>query len=293
MSEACNLTHVFKRDGTYVPYSRKRISNAIYRAAVAVGGRDKDKADELSLKIESIICENYSVEHPPMVEQIQDIVEKVLIEEGHATVAKHFIVYRATQNEKRKAKLSKSTVHTGNIPYQKIYEVLVWASDHDLNSVEKLNQRIGRGEFAQICLESDKAYEYDVQAAAELITERDGDTRIVVVAGPSSSGKTTTTRKLAHYLSKKGMGLVELNVDHYFFDLAMHPVDEFGDHDFETPQALDLPLINQHIKQLLAGEEVMTPSYDFKTGTRTLDQISMKIKPTDVILIDSLHGLYG
>jgi uridine kinase len=293
MSEACNLTHVFKRDGTYVPYSRKRISNAIYRAAVAVGGRDKHKADELSLKIEGIICENYSVEHPPMVEAIQDIVEKVLIEEGHATVAKHFIVYRATQNEKRKAKLSKSTVHTGNIPYQKIYEVLVWASDHDLNSVEKLNQRIDRGEFPQICLESDEAYEYDVQAAAELITERDGDTRIVVVAGPSSSGKTTTTRKLAHYLSKKGMGLVELNVDHYFFDLAMHPVDEFGDHDFETPQALDLALINQHIKQLLAGEEVMTPSYDFKTGTRTLEQIPMKIKPTDVILIDSLHGLYG
>ena len=293
MSEVCTLTHVFKRDGTYVPYSRKRISNAIYRAAVAVGGRDKDKADELALKIEGIICENYSVEQPPMVEAIQDIVEKVLIEEGHATVAKHFIIYRATQNEKRKAKLSKSTVHTGNIPYQKIYEVLVWASDHDLNSVEKLNQRIANGEFPQICLEADAAYESDVQAAAELISERDGYTRIVVVAGPSSSGKTTTTRKLAHYLSKKGMGLVELNVDHYFFDLEMHPVDEFGDHDFETPQALDLHLINQHIKQLLAGEEVLTPSYDFKLGTRTLDQIPLKIKSTDVILIDSLHGLYG
>lgn len=293
MSETCKLTHVFKRDGTYVPYSRKRISNAIYRAAVAVGGRDKDKADELALIIEGILCENYSVDEPPMVEQIQDIVEKVLIEEGHATVAKHFIVYRATQSEKRKAKLSKSTVHTGNIPYQKIYEVLVWASDHDLNSVEKMNQRVKNGEFPQICLESDAAYESDVQAAAELIAERDGNTRIVVVAGPSSSGKTTTTRKLAHYLSKKGMGLVELNVDHYFFDLEMHPVDEFGDHDFETPQALDLPLINKHIKELLAGEEVLTPSYDFKTGTRTLDQIPMKIKSTDVILIDSLHGLYG
>jgi len=119
MSEGCKLTHVFKRDGTYVPYSLQRISNAIYRAAVAVGGRDKDKADELALMVEGIICENYSNDHPPMVEQIQDIVEKVLIEEGHATVAKHFIVYRATQGEKRKAKLSKSTVHTGNIPYQK------------------------------------------------------------------------------------------------------------------------------------------------------------------------------
>ncbi len=293
MNEKCILTHVFKRDGTFVPYSRQRISNAIYRAAVAMGGRDKDKAESLALLVESIICENYSNEQPPSVEAIQDIVEKVLIEEGHAAVAKHFILYRATQNDKRKAKLSKSTVHSGNIPYQKIYEILVWASDHDLNSVEKMNQRIAMGDFRELCLESDAAYEYDVQAAAELIAEREEKTRIVVVAGPSSSGKTTTTRKLAHYLAEKGMGLVELNVDHYFFDLEMHPVDEFGDYDFETPQALDLPLINQHIKQLLAGEKVMIPEYDFKTGTRKLEQIPMQIKPTDVILIDSLHGLYG
>jgi len=227
------------------------------------------------------------------VEQIQDIVEKVLIEEGHAKVAKHFILYRAGQNEKRKAKLSKTKVHTGNIPYQKIYEVLVWAADHDLNSVEKLNQRIARGDFPEICLESDAAYESDVQTAAELITERAGEIRIVVVAGPSSSGKTTTTRKLAHYLSERGLGLVELNVDHYFYDLDLHPVDEFGDHDFETPQALDLSLINQHIQQLLAGEQVLTPRYDFKTGTRELGQLPMKIQPRDIILIDSLHGLYG
>jgi len=293
MNDHCSLTHVFKRDGSLVPYSRQRITNAIYRAAVAMGGRDKDRAEQLARTVEKIICNNYSNEHPPMVEQVQDIVEKVLIEEGHATVAKHFILYRATQNEKRKAKLSKSKVHQGNIPYQKIYEVLVWASDHDLNSVEKMNRRIARGEFREICLESDAAYECDVQAAAELIAERSGEIRIVVVAGPSSSGKTTTTRKLAHYLSEKDLGLVELNIDHYFFDLELHPVDEFGDHDFETPQALDLSLINQHVKQLLAGEEVLIPKYDFSTGTRALNQTPMQIKSSDVILIDSLHGLYG
>lgn len=293
MSNTASLTHVFKRDGTLVEYSRKRISNAIYRAAVAIGGRDKETAEKLALKVEAIVCENYGNEHPPMVEKVQDIVEKVLIEEGHAQVAKQFILYRASQHEKRKAKLSQTKVHSGNIPYQKIYEVLSWAADHNLNSVEKLNYRIARGEFGDICLEADAAYEADVQTAAELISERDGTTRIVVVAGPSSSGKTTTTRKLAHYLEKRGMGLVELNIDHYFFDLELHPVDEFGDHDFETPQALDLALINQHVKQLLRGEEVRIPSYDFASGTRKLDQTPMKIKSTDIILIDSLHGLYG
>jgi uridine kinase len=63
------------------------------------------------------------------------------------------------------------------------------------------------------------------------------------------------------------MKLVALNVDNYFFDLEFHPKDEFGDFDFETPQALDLELINQHLRQLIAGEEVSIPYYDFKTGT--------------------------
>ena len=62
------------------------------------------------------------------------------------------------------------------------------------------------------------------------------------------------------------MKFAALNVDHYFFDLSMHPKDEFGDYDFETPQALDLALINEHLKRLVRGEEVLIPYYDFKTG---------------------------
>jgi uridine kinase len=88
------------------------------------------------------------------------------------------------------------------------------------------------------------------------------------------------------------MRLVTLNVDNYFFDLEMHPKDEFGDYDFETPQALDLDLINEHLTRLFEGEEVMIPFYDFKTGTRHLEQTPMKLASNEVILIDSLHGLY-
>ena len=110
---------------------------------------------------------------------------------------------------------------------------------------------------------------------------------------PRKSGKTTTTRKLAEYLEKQGLGLVELNVDHYFFDLEAHPKDEFGDYDFETPQALDLPLINTHIKQLLNGEHIRIPRYDFKEGKQYPNQIPMHLKKNEIILIDSLHGLYG
>jgi uridine kinase len=89
-----------------------------------------------------------------------------------------------------------------------------------------------------------------------------------------------------------GLSLVALNVDNYFFDLEKHPKDEFGDYDFETPQALDLDLINEHLIQLVRGEEVKIPFYDFKNGKRHDNRTPMKIGRNDVILIDSLHGLY-
>jgi uridine kinase len=114
----------------------------------------------------------------------------------------------------------------------------------------------------------------------------------VIIAGPSSSGKTTTTIKLGQRLSKAGLTLVPLHVDNYFFDLDLHPRDEFGDYDFETPQALDLALINRHLVRLIAGEEVRIPFYDFKTGRRQDDATPMRLGPNDIVLIDSLHGLY-
>jgi len=90
-----------------------------------------------------------------------------------------------------------------------------------------------------------------------------------------------------------GLSLVPLTVDNYFFDLELHPKDEFGDHDFETPQALDLALINEHLVRLIAGEEVRIPFYDFKTSKRHATRTTpMQVGPNDIILIDSLHGLF-
>ena len=101
---------------------------------------------------------------------------------------------------------------------------------------------------------------------------------MVFVAGPSSSGKTTTTIKLGEKLAQEGLKLVTLNVDHYFHDLAMHPKDQFGDYDFETPQALNMPLINEHLSRMFAGEEVRIPFYDFKSGTSYPDRTPMKLE---------------
>jgi len=286
------ITHVVKRTGHIVPFNPERITNAIYRAAVAVGGRDRSIAEGLTRQVVAILEENTPPGHIPHVEEIQDIVEKVLIEAGHAKTAKAYILYRAERARRRGEKSARAQRTSGNIPYRKIYEVLNWAVDHNLHTVHHLNERIARGEFPDIVRESDEVYEQDVTTAAEMIRERQEEVRIVIVAGPSSSGKTTTTIKLSERLKTMGISLVALNVDNYFFDLELHPKDEFGDYDFETPQALDLELINEHLVRLLAGEEVRIPFYDFKTGKRTLDVTPMRVGPKDIILIDSLHGLY-
>jgi uridine kinase len=287
------VTHVIKRTGALVPFNRDRITNAIYRAAIAVGGRDRSIAEELTDQVVEILERLVLPGSHPTVEDIQDIVETVLIKNGHARTAKAYILYREERSRHRRGRTTHQSRDSSNIPYRKLWEALTWAVDHDLHTVERLNARIAQGEFPEIVRESDEFYEQEVATAAQLIQERRDQLRIVIIAGPSSSGKTTTTTKLEVLLGQMGMRLVALNVDNYFYDLELHPQDEYGDYDFETPQALDLDLINDHLARLIAGEEVRIPLYDFKAGKRTNDVTPMQIGPNDMILIDSLHGLYA
>ncbi|MFN2289727.1 MAG: ATP cone domain-containing protein [Anaerolineae bacterium] len=286
------ISHIVKRTGAVVPFNPERITNAIYRAAVAVGGRDRETAEKLTRQVVNILEDVTPAGRYPTVEETQDIVEKVLIENGHARVAKAYILYREERARQRREKSARGYRTKGNIPWRKIYEVLRWSADHELYTIDDLNERIARGEFAQIVAESDRGYEEDIDTAAQVIEDRRREVRIVIIAGPSSSGKTTSTIKLGERLSAVGLSLVAFHVDNYFFDLDLHPKDEFGDYDFETPQALDLSLINEHLKRLVAGEQVRIPFYDFKTGKRQDAVTPMGIGPDDIILIDSLHGLY-
>jgi len=286
------VKQVIKRTGEVVPFNKERIVNAIYRAAVAVGGRDRSTAEGLANQVVEVLEQTMPAGQIPTVEEIQDIVEKVLIENGHARTAKAYILYREERSRHRRQKTAHQNRDSSNIPYRKLWETLSWATDHDLYTVDRLNARIARGEFPDIVRESDMFYEEDVHTAAELIKERLHELKIVIIAGPSSSGKTTTTIKLENALKESGVNLVALNVDNYFHDLELHPRDEFGDYDFETPQALDLQLIDEHLVRLVAGEEVRLPYYDFKVGKRINDVTPMRIGAHDMILIDSLHGLY-
>ncbi|MCZ7602628.1 MAG: ATP cone domain-containing protein [Melioribacteraceae bacterium] len=283
---------VIKRTGAVVPFREDRIANAIYRAAVAVGGRDKEKAESLAKQVIDVIDQKYTEKDQPHIEEIQDIVEKVLVENGHAKVAKEYILYREEAARRRKEDSRHFSKPSEYIPWAKMWRSLNWSVDHGVNTIEGMNNRIQKGEFAQIVHEAESYYEDQLNTAAEMIKERSDELKMVMVSGPSSSGKTTTTFKLEQRLKKMNMSFVPLIVDHYFFDLELHPKDEFGDYDFETPQALDLDLINEHLKRLADGEEVKIPYYDFKEGKRYLDRTPMKLGDNQVLLIDSLHGLY-
>jgi uridine kinase len=287
------IESVVKRSGAVVPFTPERITNAIYRAAVAVGGRDRTTAEQLSSQVVDILEKETPPGHTPTIEEIQDIVEKVLIKNGHAKVAKHYILYRDERARRRqeRAEIALRRPST-NIPWAKMWHILDWAVSHRVNTVTALNRRITDGEFPQIVEESETAYEEDVEIAAEMIGMKREDLKMVIVTGPSSSGKTTTTIKLNQRLARMGLKFVTLNIDNYFFDLELHPKDEFGDYDFETPQSLDLPLINNHLVKLVEGEEVLIPFYDFKTGRRYDEQNPLKLQPDEILLIDSLHGLY-
>ena len=286
-----DIKRIIKRNGHLVDYDRGRIANAIFKAAASVGGFDRTEADRLAGVVELRLVNMYG-DAAPTVEDIQDLVETTLIEENHIRTSRAYITYRSRRAQRRESRADLASSTVSNIPYKKVYDVLCWNLNHSCESVESINRIIEDGHFLDLVAACERRYLRECRAAAANVLDRIDDIRVIIVAGPSSSGKTTTTIKMMERLQAAGYAQKAINIDHYFFNLEDHPKDEFGDYDYETPQALDLELINRHLGQLLAGETVRTPHYDFQTGQRTLDVHELSLAPNEILLIDSLHGLY-
>lgn len=282
---------IIKRDGQVVCYDRSRIVKAIFKAAASVGGFGFEEADRLTHLVEQRVAESYA-EQVPTVEDLQDSVEALLMENGHVKTARAYIIYRHQRTEIRTARRG-AVEATDNIPYKRIYEVLRWNIEHGCESIESLNMIMEDGHYPSLVSDCELRYANECRAASQRVLDHGDGMRLVIVAGPSSSGKTTTTIKMQEQLFIHGKKLKAINVDHYFFDLEQHPKDEFGDYDYETPQALDIDLINQHLEQLLAGKRVKTPHYDFHTGKRTLNVHEMQLGNDEILLMDCLHGLHS
>jgi uridine kinase len=281
-----------KRDGTEVPFDGEKIRVAIYKAGASLGIHDEKLSRDMTGEVMDMLGRSYAPEFPPMVEAIQDVVEEVLIRRGHAAVAKAYILYRAKRAAVRERREGRRKAVEEPIPYKALWRAYVWAVDHGVGSIESLNERIREGSYPSLVAESDRFYERQVAEAASEVAASLDEVRIVIVAGPSSSGKTTTTIKLGERLEEEGIQLKALNVDNYFFDLEKHPRDEHGDYDFETPEALDLQLINRHLSALIEGETVRPPFYNFKTGKREGEGAPLSLGADEILIIDCLHGLY-
>jgi len=293
VTTSCPIDRIVKRDGSVVRYDRERIATAVFQALNSMGRPDLERAASLAVKVERALVAAYGGgDRLPTVEDIQDVVESVLMEEGLTDVAREYIIYRHQRAMARAARAYTFEV-ADFVPYRKIYEVLRWNIDHGCDSVRGLNRIVRSGAFPAFVRAVDARYEEEAGLAAQGILRNLGAIRLVIVAGPSSSGKTTTTLKIAERLRRAGATFHAVNIDHYFFNLEDHPRDEFGDYDYETPQALDLELINRHLQALLAGETVRTPHYDFKTGRRELDVHPMRLRDNEILLVDSLHGLHA
>jgi uridine kinase len=285
------IEKIIKRDGTVVPFDKDKITFAVLQAAIACGGRDRNTASGITDDVLALLLKRERPDTCPTVEEVQDLVEKCLIERGHAKTAKAYILYRYEHALKRAGKES-LTYSSENIPYKKLWQALSWAIDNGCVHVSQLHGLLAEGRIDELIRLSEEFYEVEISNATSDILANIDDVRLLIVAGPSASGKTTTTIKIGNALREKGYVLRPINIDNYFFNLTDHPRDALGDYDFETPQALDLELANRHLVSLLNGEEVEIPRYDFKKGRRDGTSMTMRLGERECILVDSLHGMY-
>jgi len=165
-----------------------------------------------------------------------------------------------------------------------------WGEIMDVAHVGALNNKIADNTIRDMIRLNEALHEKKIAYIADEIT-KDKNIKIVLIAGPSSSGKTTFAQRLSIQLRVNGKKTYEISLDDYFVDRHLTPKDEKGDLDFESIKALDLELFNEHLIDLMAGEEVQIPVYNFKKGCREFTREPVRLTDEHIIIIEGIHGL--
>lgn len=162
-----------------------------------------------------------------------------------------------------------------------------------ITNVADLNNAVINGNTSMLINVAEALHDATFSRIAYEIASRykEGKARIVLIAGPSSSGKTTSSHRLAIQLIINRIIPKVISLDNYFVNRESTPKDEYGDYDYESLYALDLDLFNRDLKRLINGEEVEMPTYDFTTGRRTYRGNKIKLNQNNVLLIEGIHGL--
>ena len=175
--------------------------------------------------------------------------------------------------------------------YQAFGEQTRWDALLGVNYVADLNDKIESGEYKELIQLSEALHEKKIAEIADMIKTQ--KKRLVLIAGPSSSGKTTFARRLCIQLRVNGLKPLYMGTDDYFVEREYTPLDEKGEKDFENLDALDIDLFNRNMNDLLAGKKVDLPEFDFMTGHKVFGKRITSIDPSQPIVIEGIHGLNG
>lgn len=165
-----------------------------------------------------------------------------------------------------------------------------WLARLGIDNVGALNDAIQAGRGQEIVLVSEALHEQHISDIARQIAERQNELSLVLIAGPSSSGKTTFSRRLSVQLLARGISPYPLELDNYFVDRDKTPRDENGQLDFEALETLDLSLLADHLQKLVAGKKVQLPHYNFKAGLREPGE-TIQLQRGQIIILEGIHGL--
>ena len=173
--------------------------------------------------------------------------------------------------------------------YRTFGEQSRWGNLMGINYVSDLNRKIEEGKFKELIQLSEALHERRIVEIADMITKQ--KKRIILIAGPSSSGKTTFAQRLCIQLRVNGLQPLYMGTDDYFVEREETPLDEFGEKNYEDLDAVDIHLFNQNINDLLAGKTVDMPTFDFITGHKVFGKRFTSIRSNQPIVIEGIHAL--
>jgi uridine kinase len=180
------------------------------------------------------------------------------------------------------------------IPNDKIigsfYEGKSWLDKLDMPYVTDLNKVIGSGKVKEFINSTEIMFNLSIANLAKTVLSNN-KIKFLLIAGPSSSGKTTTEKRIQEYLQAMGYDPIGFSMDDYFYDREATPKDEFGNYEFESPEAVNINLLNQNVMDLINNKEVKLSRYNFYTGKREETVKTVKMKDNSIILIEGLHSL--
>lgn len=175
--------------------------------------------------------------------------------------------------------------------FEVFQEFEAWGKLIGVTHIAQLNKKIKEGKMNDLVLMSETKMEKKLGMLADEIFVKKPDTRIILISGPSSAGKTTFSKRLAIHLNILGKEPIAISMDDFYVNRVDTPLLEDGSYDFESPKALDLKLFNDTIIKLLSNEATLMPYYNFKTGKREWRKELFQLKENQILIIEGIHGL--